>query len=290
LADFAVWQARLNGSIASFPGFVSLEILSPNTPEQGEWLLVQRFYAAKDLAGWQNSGTRKALFTDLENYAEGIRDDATDSEDTVGSVTEVFITQVDPRHEKKYREWMGKIHQAEAAFPGFKGVYMQSPSQGKGSHWVTLLQFDNPKNLEKWIKSEERSKLLMEGKDLIANLESHRMVSSYGGWFASVEREGQLPPVWKQTMVVLLVLFPIVMFELKYLSPLTAGLNSSLGTFIGNGVSVTLIAWPMMPLALAFLGGWVAPSSERSWLANWGGTCFVFFLYVLEIILFWKFL
>ena len=65
-------------------------------------------------------------------------------------------------------------------------------------------------------------------------------------------------------MVVLLLLFPmllfpIVMLELRFLAPLTRGLNPVFATFIGNAISVSLLAWPVMPIANRALGWWLRP-------------------------------
>lgn len=293
--NFADWQAQLNAAIAAQPGFVSLEILSPILPEQPEWLIIQRFYTSEYVADWHHSEVRKKLMKELEKYADGSREDSiqevlSDANKMQGGVTEVFITQVRHENEKAYRAWTAKIHQAEAKFPGFRGVYIQSPSQSGGLNWITMLQFDNPENLDRWLDSPERQKVLEEGKGLISSLDTHRMVSPYAGWFASIAKKGMLPPVWKQTMIVLLVLFPIVMFELKYLTPWTSEMNRSLGTFIGNAISVALISWPMMPIAILFLGWWLAPKPEKYLQATIAGTFVMLLLYLIEIVVFWKFL
>lgn len=295
VADFANWQAKINAEIAAHPGFVSLEILSPVRPEQPEWLLVQRFHAPKDVVAWHQSEPRKKLMEELNQFLlttnkENVSEVFSSPDSSQGKVTEVFVTQVDPENEKAYRAWMAKIHEVEAKFPGFRGVYMQSPSQTGGRHWITLLQFDTPENLDRWLNSSERQKVLSEAETLIANLESHRMISPYAGWFASVTRGGELPSVWKQTMLVLLVLFPIVMFELKYLAPLTATLNSSLAMFIANAISVTLISWPMMPIALLFLSWWLAPKQEKRLQYTIIGTVIILVLYLIEILILWNFL
>lgn len=290
--DFAEWQAKLNAAIAIHPGFVSLEILSPILPEQPEWLLSQRFYTYEDVTNWHESEIRNKLMQELDKYLRGDRKESIQEtfsgiDNIKSGVTEVFVTQVNPQNEKTYREWIAKIHQAEAEFPGFRGVYMQSPKQSGGINWITLLQFDTPENLDNWLNSPERQKVLEEAKSLITSLESHRMISPYAGWFASVARAGKLPPLWKQTMLVLLVLFPIVMLELKYLSPLTAKLNLSLATFIGNAISVSLISWPMMPLAILFLSWWLIPRPEKRLQATIVGTLIIILLYLIEITIFW---
>ncbi len=295
IVDFADWQAQLNAAIAASPGFVSLEILSPIYPLQPGWLLIQRFYTHENMLDWHHSDTRKKLLEELNpylagSYQESVQEAFSSSGDMQGGVTEVFVTQITPEKEKIYREWTAKIHQAEAKFPGFKRVYMQSPQKG-GLNWMTLLQFDTPENLDRWLHSSERQKVLDEAKPLILSLESHRMISPYAGWFAPLAQQaGEAPPVWKQTMIVLLVLFPIVALELKYLSLLTTGLNVSLATFIGNALSVTLIAWPMMPMTLFFLGWWLMPKSEKRRQATLVGTLLMMILYLIEIAIFWNFL
>jgi antibiotic biosynthesis monooxygenase (ABM) superfamily enzyme len=295
IADFAEWQANLHALIAQQPGFVSLEILSPIIPKQPEWLLVQKFYTQEHAKNWQQSEIRQKLMERLKqsligNTKGNIKETLSSTSDISGGATEMFITKVNPDYEKEYHEWMAKIHQAESKFPGFKGVYVQSPSQKGSLNWITLLQFDTLENLDNWLNSSEREKILEEGKPLMTSLENHRMISPYAGWFASIVQESELPAAWKQTMLVLLVLYPIVVIELKYLSLWTAGMNLSLSTFIGNAISVTLIAWPMMPIAIYFLGWWFSPKPDNRLRSNLKGTILILVLYLIEIALFWDFL
>lgn len=288
--SFVEWQSKFNSKLAAFPGFVSLEFLSP-TQQQSHWLIVERFSNEESLARWRDSLIRNQLMDELKKLAasDGIREISMKESELQGGVTEIFVTEVHAEKDQAYRDWAAKIHQAEASFPGFRGVYVQSPKERGEGHWITLLQFDTRENLDNWLKSPERNELLKESSVLISSMESHRVISPYAGWFASIAKVGVLPPVWKQTMLVLLVLFPIVMLELKYLSPLTAGLNFSLGTFIANAISVSLISFPMMPIALYFLGWWLLPDSRKRLQWTIFGAAIVIVLYLLEIAFFWFF-
>jgi uncharacterized protein len=290
---FADWQAKFNASIAAFPGFLSLEILSPMEPDQQEWTIVQRFYTKESAASWRASEERHLLQEDLQIVLQSkaktnIRE--VKSEFQKATVTEVFVTQVSPDKENDYRQWIAKIHQVEAKFPGFRGVYVQSPSPGLGRNWITLLQFNTPDNLDRWLSSTERQEVLLQSKSLIDSLERHRVISPYSGWFASISKGCEAPSLWKQTMIILLVLFPIIMLELKFLSPLTSSLNPAVGTFIGNALSVTLISWPFMPIAIWFLGWWLSPQPHQRLRATLMGTVVVLLLYLLEILLLWNLL
>lgn len=289
--NFADWQARINSVIASFPGFLSLEISAPKEPQQPGWVIVQRFHTSDDVSAWQISKERLDLLEELKPMlAKGgvnaIREEKKVGFDKEGYVTEVFVTQVNPAKKDIYNKWMSKIHQVEAKFPGFQGVYVQSPKEGE--NWITLLQFDTTENLDRWLNSPERQKVLDESKSLIDSLETHRVMSPYAGWFASVSKGGEAPPVWKQTMLILLVLFPIVMLELKFLNPWTNLLNPSLGTFIGNAISVTLVSWPTLPFAIWSLRWWLTPEGNRDFKTTLKGTFIVLGLYLLEIALLWK--
>lgn len=289
--SFADWQAKLNARIAAFPDFVSLEILSPKSPSQSEWAIIQRFYSPESLLDWRQSKERKELFEELKLLLNTQKPNAIQETEMVtsdlmkGGITEVFITQVSQEKESEFREWIAKIHQVEAKFPGFQGVYVQSPRLGQGKNWITLLQFDTPENLEHWLASSERQQLLNESKPLIASLESHRVISPYAAWFSSIAKKGKLPSLWKQTMTILLVLFPIVMLELKFLTPLTSHLGPSLSMFIGNAISVTLISWPMMPIAIRFLRWWLSPENHYRAISILGAFI-VTMLYLLEIMVF----
>lgn len=202
-------------------------------------------------------------------------------------VTEIFITRVKASQEEAYRKWTEKIHSVESRFPGFQKMHIQTPEKGSDGNWITLLHFDTTENLMNWLTSKERKEILLEGEEMIQSIESHRVLSPFAGWFGGLQ---EIPAVWKQTMLVLLGLFPIVMLELKFLYPLMVNLNPSLSTFIGNTISVTLVSWPMMPIAIYFLGWWLDPSYKNRLRDTILGTFIILILYALEILLLWKLL
>lgn len=286
---FADWQAQLNGIIASFKDFISLEVVLSSEPKIPTWMIVQRFQNVEALQVWKNSQERQELMEALQKILPhqelpSVEELESEIPFSQGVITEVFVTRIAPDKEKAYRDWISKIHQAEAKFPGFRGMYLQSPKSGEGENWITLLQFDTQENLERWLSSSERKKILDEAETLILSFEKHRVISPYAGWFSSIAKQGEIPSPWKQSMIVLLLLFPIVMLEGKYLTLLTSGLNPSLAMFISNAISVSLLAWPFVPWAIKCLRWWLQPSSA---LITFFGFLLILVLYLLEIALFW---
>lgn len=287
-ASFIEWQASLNTEIVKAEGFVSLEFVQTNEKQHMVWTITQQFCDREALESWRSSKTYQNVLKELYPFLgthskEGFEELVLDSSSLKGGVTEIFVTKVDKDREIEYRRWVAKMHRVEAKFPGFRGMYLHAPQENQENYWITLLQFDSRENLDAWINSMERQQALEEVKPLVTSLEKHRVISPYGGWFNSLEEKGEGPSSWKQTMLVLLVLFPIVMVESRLLIPYLRGLDQAVSTFIGNALSVALIAWPMMPIAI-FLLGWWLKSADRRVIA--GGVILLLFFYLAEIALF----
>jgi antibiotic biosynthesis monooxygenase (ABM) superfamily enzyme len=203
-----------------------------------------------------------------------------------GTVSEVITTYVRPGREYEYQAWAERIHKAEAQFPGYRGGFLQPPASERQHCWTTLVRFAAADQLDAWLNSDERNRLLQEHNALVESWEHHRLPSSFAGWFAGVSESGVAPAVWKQSMLVILVLFPIVMLELRYLSPLLTRLNSSPATFVANVISVTLLAWPFMPLVIGRMKWWLVPEkNDPAWLRT-AGVALILAIYAIEIALF----
>jgi antibiotic biosynthesis monooxygenase (ABM) superfamily enzyme len=126
---------------------------------------------------------------------------------------------VKPGSKTAYLEWSARILQAQARFPGYRGTYLQSSTAGQ-AFWTALIRFATPTDLDACLASSERLCLVRESEALVETWSGHRLTPPFAGWFPA-EAVGGTPPDWKQAMVVLLMLFPIVVMELHFLAPLT---------------------------------------------------------------------
>jgi uncharacterized protein len=287
---FAEWQARALTRAAGFEGFLNSEI----TPSgQGlAWNVLLRFADSKHLDAWRKSETWQSLLADatpLLAEKSSIEVQVKESESDDG-VVEVIITQVKPGREAAYRDWETRIQQAQSKFPGYRGSYVQPPVAGELG-WTTLMRFDTAKQLDTWLKSPERAALVREAESLVDYAHLQRMGTSFPGWFPTDPKTGKGPPNWKAAMLVLLGLFPIVMLEARFLSPQLANVNSSLGMFIGNVISVGLTTYLTMPLFIKTFGWWLFPKSDAEKVAvNLAGTAVIFLLYAIEVAALWHLL
>jgi uncharacterized protein len=289
---FAAWHAQMSTAPGNFPGFISTEIKAPAAQGDTQWSVVQHFRTGKELRAWQCSETHRRLLDEIRAIVGGdaLREVENAEFNSDSTVTEVIATLVKPGLENAYREWAARIHAAEAQFPGYRGSFLQPPISDKQPYWTTLVRFAMPQQLDNWLNSAERRQLLQEHEALVQSWTMHRMASSFAGWFPDQEPDRESPSTLKQSMVVLLVLFPIVMAELRFLTPLLKGVPPSLATFLGNSISVGLIGWPFMPIAIVFLNWWLSPKKRSGSLLQAAGYALVTVLYAAEIAAFWHLL
>jgi antibiotic biosynthesis monooxygenase (ABM) superfamily enzyme len=290
--DFAQWQGRHDAIIAKFPGYISSDMM-PGPDGGNEWTIVLNFRTPEQLEVWQKSSERAAIIAEsiplLEggNFGEAVRTDGV-GEQAGTNVTEVILSKIKPGMDDAYRAWTVKIQAAQARYPGYRGTYLQPPT-AKDSHWTTLLRYDTAEHLENWMAAPERKALLEESKAFIESEELMRLATSFPGWVPINPVTGKGPPDWKTAMLVLLGLFPVVMLELRFLSPvLTAfGFHASLATFIGNALSVALTSLITMPLCVRWFGWWLFPADASTWPVTSKGVAVLIIFFALEILALW---
>jgi uncharacterized protein len=289
---FAGWHAQMSIAPGNFPGFISTEIKAPALQGETQWSVVQHFRSAREMRAWQGSEVHRRLLDEISAITgrDGLHELESGEADSDSAVTEVIATVVKPGFENAYREWAARIHAAEAQFPGYRGGLLQPPISDKQPCWTTLVRFASPQELESWLNSSAREKLLREHEALVESWTMHRLGSSFAGWFPGDEPDREPPTTLKQSMVVLLVLFPIVMAELRFLSPMLRGIAPAPATFVGNALSVALIGWPFMPIAIVFLNWWLSPKKGSGSLYRAAGYVLLSVLYAAEIAVLWNLL
>ena len=274
---FASWQVRHNTVLGKFPGFISSDVIPPTPPESNEWTIILNFRSQDELAAWQRSSERAQIVGEALPLFEGgslgevAQPDRT-GEQPGSNVTEVILSKIKPGMDDTYREWAVRIQAAQAKYAGYRGMYLQPPAEKDGL-WTTIIRFDTSEHLEAWMEAPERADLLGESKAFIEHEQLMRLATSFPGWVPINPMTGKGPPNWKTALLVILGLFPIVMLELRFLSPILAsfGLHASLATFIGNTISVFGTTFITMPLSIRWFGWWLfADKKTPSWIEPTG--------------------
>lgn len=292
--DFARWQGETSKVIATFSGFVEQRLMPPNPPIQVDWVILQRFNSIEDAQRWLASTERQ---TRIEGAAPMLigRDDVHIVRDDEGGikpapVSAVISTKVLPGKELEYRAWERKISAAQTKAPGLQGYRFEPPVPGVQEDFVAILRFDTKENLQAWMDSPVRQKLVDEAAPLTEEFHT-RMATGFEQWFRDVGGPGSAaPPVWKMDFLVLLMLYPVVFLWSIWIGIpfLTAKfhMNFAIALFIGNIFSVGLTGF-MVPWVANKFGWWLAPSANGLTKPNLVGTGVILALFAIMVIVFY---
>ncbi len=179
---------------------------------------------------------------------------------------------------------------AQAKAPGFQGYRFEPPVPGVQEDWLAIVRFDTEMNLQAWLDSPERHKLLQEASGFTKEFHARIARTGFDQWFPAAAAGAAPPAAWKQNMLVLLMLYPIVfLFGLLVQTPLltrAAGLPFAIALFIGNVASVILLS-RLLPWMSTRFSWWLQPAGSNPARTERIGTGFVIALYGLMLIGFW---
>lgn len=292
--DFARWQGETSSMVSSLPGFVEQRLMPPNPPLQVDWVILQRFHTMEDAQRWLASPERQVRIEGAAPFLIG-RDDVHIVRDDEGGrkpapVSAVISTRVKPGKDVEYRAWERKIAAAQSKAPGLQGYRFEPPVPGVQEDYVAILRFDTQANLQAWLDSPVRQKLIKESEPLTEEFHA-RVGTGFEQWFR--DESGVPAPwaVWKMDFIVLLLLYPIVFLWGVWVGTpiLQNQMNMpwALNLFIGNIFSVALTGFGV-PWVANRMGWWMNPRDNVVW-ANLLGAGLICAIYAVSIWVFWKF-
>ncbi|HYZ31338.1 MAG TPA: antibiotic biosynthesis monooxygenase [Crenalkalicoccus sp.] len=290
--EFAAWQERIGQAVAEFPGFIGQTVMRPCPPAQVDWVILQKFDGVPSAMAWLRSGQRRRLLEQVWPLLVGpddvhiVRDGEAGVLPAPASI--VFATRIRQGCEDAYRRWERKIAAAQANAAGFQGYRFEPPVPGVQEDWLAILRFDSQENLDAWLRSPARQALLEEAKVFTEEVRARPVRTGFDQWFPTVAgRQGV--PVWKQNMLVLLMLYPVVfLFGMIVQVPILqgrAGLPFWLALFLGNVASVTLLSG-LVPWTSRRFGWWLRPGDGRLQRADLAGAVLVASLYAATMFVF----
>jgi uncharacterized protein len=252
------WRARVAEALAICPGFIGSTIVPPSAG-QDDQVIVDRFRNAQTARNWLDGAVRSSLYSERPEIADEeiqlISEPARESimsSTVVDADTEAFI------------EWQARISEAESRFRGFRAHRLQPPVPGIQQKWVIILTFDTDEHLSEWISSPQRARLLEEGSRFNVDLKVKK--ASFGFDFWSAAKDPGVP-IFKNNLLVLLVLYPMVFLWSYFISePLidSHGAPFWLSLFIGNLVSTQLLGWFVVPWIFRRFDWWLKPKRSRT--------------------------
>ena len=294
--DFGRWQQQVNDVVARFPGLIDHEVSPPSPPVQPDWVIVQRFTSVDAARSWLGSDERRRLVEQAQPWLVGQDDihliDSGDRPGPAAPVSAVISTRVEPGQEEAYRAWQRRIAATQSKFAGFQGYKLTPPIPGVQDDWVTILRFETEPYLAAWMDSPERQRLIDEAAAFTAETHTRTVRTGFDQWFRVGGNAGPPTPAWKQNMLVLLALYPVVfLFGLWVQTPLLmerAKMPFWLALFAGNVASVIVLNW-LVPAVSSRFGWWLHPSGGNARRLELAGAALIVGLYGLLLTLFSRF-
>ncbi len=285
--QFAQWQEMLHEAIIAFPGYISQTIMEPMLPMQPHWVLMQYFVSEDAAKNWLQSNQRQELLKTVLPLLVEIEDIYVIDKNKQGQNVAIatISTQVPAEFEQKFLDFQVKIAAVQSKFPGFLGYKLERPRSGVHDFWVVTLTFDSESHLDAWLNSLERQKFVTALN--VFSGESHIEKSSRGFafWFNPATKQNS---IWKQNMLVLLTLYPVV-FLLSYVQNflMQHGMPFWLTLFLGNASSTAILGWFTVPWLMQHFVWWLEPKEKDIRKNTILGTVFVIVLYCLSLIICW---
>ena len=261
-------------------------------------MILQRFETLASAQAWLASPQRQKRIEGVGPMLVGrddvhlVHDDASAARSA--PVSAVISTRVKPGMEAEYLKWERKVAAAQSRAPGLQGYRFEPAVPGVQEDHVAILRFDSQTNLDAWLNSAERKKLVEEAAPLTAEFHTRMAQSGFEQWFRDATPPGAPPPAaWKMNMIVLLTLYPVVfLWSVWFGLPILAAklqLSLALALFIGNVFSVSVTAFLVPWTAKYVLAWWFPSSSAGSSRMSTLGTVAVLAAYAAMVFVFWRF-
>ena len=289
---FAAWQERIAAAAAAVPGFIEQSVLPPSPPVQMDWVILQRFTSAASALSWLHSDQRLQLVQDAHDMLLGNDDIHLLTDGETGAmpspVSAIISTRIKPGKEDLYRRWEQRMAAAQARAGGFQGYRFEPPIPGVQEDWLAILRFDTEANLQSWLASPARQKLLREAGEFTDEVHLRLARTGFDQWFQVAGAAGR-PPAWRQNMLVLSLLYPVVfLFGVWVQTPLLSrslGMPFWLALFVGNVASVILLNY-LVPWTSQRFAWWLRAPNRIADPVNLGGTAAILCLYAIALVVF----
>lgn len=277
-AQFLAWQHEMNDAASHYPGFVGAEVTAP-TETEPDWVVVYRFDSIANLRAWMDSSTRLEGMAVGEQYFDGpatqqIVGGAAKAADQL--VTVVVTHRVRSEDTDAFLAWQKRLQLAQSKFDGYRGAELFRPVEGVQDDWTVMYRYDNAEDLDAWLSSAERMRLLDEGKEF-RDFKLRTVDHSFGNWFAFDDKGNQAPPPSnnKTSIAVWVGLYPTVVLLTLAMAPLKMPLW--LGPLLGTLLSSYIISFVVMPYYVnPLLKNWLRPPANTSALrTNIRGTAII---------------
>jgi uncharacterized protein len=268
-------------------GFLGSEIFPPIPGVQDAYVVLYRFNRGTNLRKWLGSSRRQEL---LQKIADLLVEPAVEfffahGRQHAGTASSVFAYRTRPDREGEFQQWRHRILEEVRTWEGFLGTESFDTLDGAEPEFIVVVRFDTRAHLDAWLNSKVRKTYMKEVRSYVDRFTLRRIGSGFEGWFDISENTAP-PARWRQALVILSALFPVIMVMRHLLSPIFQVLPLPAAFLVLLSLDMAFLTYVVMPRYSRLMNFWLKPGEDFTWfheLTGWaillgiiGVTLFVF--------------
>ena len=166
-----------------------------------------------------------------------------------------------------FRQWhQSLVHNIQKA-EGYIQIDMPSPLECKNGvlKFYSVMHFDSPTHLNDWLHSSDRKEIMKTGQQFFEAYRFKSFTTGLEGWFSNqsgAEVTNLGPSAWKQALIVVLGLYPVVFLQSKLFESLGIMQSWSFANsmLVNLFVTTIILTWFVMPQIARPLEFWLKPA------------------------------
>ncbi len=176
-------------------------------------------------------------------------------------VTMMFTERVKLDKTDKYEAWTKGVLDHVKEFTGYLGSDVIRPEESSLQEYITLIRFDTCLNLKTWRESASLAEWQQKLPDLLIGNPHKQEASGLELWFDKPDTPQKLkePPFWKQVIIGVICVYPLVMFLNWTLVPIMEEFPRELSILVNVIILSSLLTYPVMPWVTRYLRIWLYP-------------------------------
>jgi len=254
------------------PGYLGSEVFPPVPGVQDAYVVLYRFSTSEHIRDWLGCPHRAALLRQMDALlAEPSREFFVAHRGRApGTASTVLAYHIYEGSEAAFHAWRIRILEACRQSPGFLGAEAFDAVDADHPEIIIVLRFDNRANLDAWMQSDARAGFMREVRPLIHEYRIRRQGTGFEGWF-DISAQQHPPAPWRQGLIVLTALFPIIMLLRTLLSPLFHLFPMPVAFLILLTVDIAVLTYLVMPRFSRLMAFWLKPKLNATWRTELSG-------------------
>lgn len=253
-------------------GFLGSEIFPPIPGVQDAYVVLYRFSRGTHLRQWLACSRRQEL---LRQIGHLLAEPAVEfffahGRQQAGSASSVFAYRIRADREEAFQDWRRRILEEVRTWPGFLGTESFDTPEGANPEFIVVVRFDSRANLDAWLASPIRQKFMKEVRSYVHHYSLRRIGSGFEGWFDTSEKTAP-PARWRQALVILSALFPVIMIMRQLLAPVFHWFPLPVAFLILLSLDMAFLTYVVMPHYSRLMNFWLRPGENFTWRHEAGG-------------------